>query len=67
VEKYSHVRHDKEWAVGLRELAKNSIGVNSKAKALELQQPSRQIMSLSGKINLIDAEIKTLVIESDTT
>jgi transposase len=67
VKTYSHGRHRKEWAIELRELAKNSIGVNSKAKALELQQTIRQIISLSNEIDLIDAEIKTLVIESDTT
>lgn len=66
-EKYSHGRHGKEWATGLRELARNSVGTSSKAKALELQQTIRQIMSLSKEIVLIDAEIKTLVIESGTT
>ncbi|GHU64310.1 hypothetical protein AGMMS49983_09750 [Clostridia bacterium] len=67
VETYSHGRHGKEWAIELRKLARNSIGVNSKAKALELQQTIRQITSLSTEIDLIEAEIKTIVIESDTT
>jgi transposase len=67
VESYSHGRHDKEWAVNLRELAKNSIGSNSPAKALELQQTIRQIMSLSKEIALVDAEIKSLVILSGTS
>jgi transposase len=65
-ETYSHGRHNKEWAINLRELAKNSIGSNSPAKALELRQTIRQITSLSEEIDLIDAEIKTLVIESGT-
>ena len=67
VSTYSHGRHDRDWTVRLRELAKNSIGVNSKAKSLELQQTIRQIMSLSNEINLIDSEIKTLVTESGTS
>jgi transposase len=64
---YSHGRHGKEWAIRLRELAKNSIGVNSPAKALELRQTIRQIMFLSDEIKLVDAEIKALVIGSGTS
>lgn len=66
VEKYSHGRHDKEWAINLRDLAKNSIGSNSPAKAFELKQTIRQMDYLSSEINLIDSEIKTHMIESET-
>jgi len=67
VEKHSHGRHGKEWAIRLRELAKNSIGSNSKAKAMELQQIIRQIKSFSAEIELVDAEIKMRVVESGTS
>ena len=67
VETYSHGRHDREWTIKLKELAKNSIGSNSPAKALEMQQTIRQIISLSKEIDLIDAEIKTLVNDSGTS
>jgi transposase len=66
VETYSHGRHGKEWASELKELAKNSIGTNSKAKSLELKQVIRQIMSLSEEIELIESEIKALVDETGT-
>jgi transposase len=66
VKKHSHGQHDKEWAIGLKELAKNSIGSNSKANTMELKQTIRQILSLSEDIKLIDAEIKSLVISSGT-
>jgi len=67
VGKYSHGKHGKEWVTKLRELAKNSIGANSPAKALELKQTIRQINSLSKEIDLVETEIKTLVIESGTS
>jgi transposase len=67
VKKHSHGRRSKEWAIRIRELAKNSIGSNSRAKAMELQQTLRQILSLSEEIDIIDAEIKSLVIESGTS
>ena len=61
---YSHGRHGKEWAIRLKALAKDSIGSNSPARALELRQTIRQIMFISNEIDLIEAEIKTLVNES---
>jgi transposase len=64
---YSHGRHRKEWAVELRELAKNSIGSNSPAKALELQQTIRQIVSIADEIKMIDDEVKTLVDATGTS
>jgi len=67
VEKNSHGRHGKEWAVRLKALAKDSIGSNSPARALELRQTIRQIMFISNEIDLVEAEIKTIVDESGTS
>jgi transposase len=64
---YSHGRRGKEWAKDLKELAKNSIGQHSPAKALEIQQTISQIMSFTNEIDVIDAEIKRLVNESGTS
>ena len=67
VETHSHGKLGKKWAVELKELAKNSIGSNSPAKALEMKQTIRQIMSLSKEIDIIDVEIKTIVNDSGTS
>ena len=67
VKTFSHGRFDKDWAVGIRELAKNSIGTSSPAKELELKYTIRQITSLTNEIDLIEKEIKSLVISSGTT
>jgi transposase len=64
---HSHGRHGKEWASKLRELAKDSIGSDSEAKSFELKQVIRQIKSISEEIDLVDAQIKRRVDESDTT
>jgi len=64
---YSRGRFGKDWAYNLKELAKNSIGTSSRAKAFELRHVIRQIMSLSEEIKLLDTEIKALVIEADTS
>jgi transposase len=65
--KYSRGRFGKEWALQLKELAMSSIGSSSPAKALELQQTIRQITSISDEIDLVEDEIKSLVISSGTT
>jgi len=67
VETYSRGRHNKEWAIALRGLAKNSIGSSSPAKALEVRQVIRQIMSLDKEVDVIEKEIKALVIEVGTS
>lgn len=67
VETYSHGRYNKEWAIGLKDLAKKSIGSSSPAKALEVRQVIGQIMSLNKDVDLIDKEIKSLVNESGTS
>jgi transposase len=67
VKKHSRGRHGKEWTIELKELAKNSIGSNSPAKALEIRQTIQEIMFISKGIDVIDAEIKVLVDESGTS
>jgi len=63
----SHGRHDRDWAIRLRELAKNSIGTSSDAKSFELRQTIRQLLSIAEEIKLLDAEIKKHVDKSGTT
>ena len=63
---YSRGRFGKDWAARLKELAKNSIGAVSNAKAFELRQVIRQIISLSEEIDLVEKEIKAIMIENDT-
>jgi len=67
VRTYSRGRLDKDWAVGFKEVAKNSIGLVSSAKSYELKFIIRQIMSLTDEINHVEKEIKSLVINSGTT
>jgi len=64
---HSHGRHDRNWAIRLRELAHNSIGSSSEAKTFELRQIIRQLLSIAEEIKLLDAEIKKHVDKSGTT
>jgi len=63
---YSHGRYDKVWAQELKKLAKNSIGSNSPASMLELRHTIQRIISITEEIEMIEKEIKTLVIDSET-
>jgi len=67
VETYSRRKHSKEWATGLKELAKKSVGSSSPAKTLETRQVIRNIMSLDKDVDLIEKEIRRLVDESGMT
>ena len=67
VKTHSHGRHGREWAANLRELARSSVGSCSEAKAFELRQVIRQLLSITDEIKLLDAEIKKRVDESGTT
>jgi transposase len=67
VETYSRGKYRREWATGLKELAKKSIGSYSPATTLEVRQIIRQIMSLDKEVDLIEKEIKALVDASGTT
>ena len=63
----SRGHHDKQWAINLKMLAENSIGSSSPAKALEMQQILRQIMSITNEIDIVENEIKMRVEESGST
>jgi len=65
--KYSRGRFGKEWATGLRKLARDSIGMNSHAKSMELRQVIEQILFMESQIEIVEKEIKALVIKSGTT
>ena len=67
LEIHSHGRFSREWAIKLKDLAKNSIGSSSPAKTLEVRQVIRQIMSLDKEVDLIDKEIKMHVNDSGTS
>ena len=54
----SHGRYGREKAEQIRTLARNSIGLNSRAVGFELQQTIRLIQNLQLEIDLLDKEIK---------
>lgn len=56
----------KEKAIEIRELAKNSIGTVSKAKALELKQVISSILHFEEQLKEIDCAIKEIVDELHT-
>lgn len=62
----SHGHYQKNKAIELRELARNSIGRNSPALAFELQQVIRTILFLQDEINLLDKQIKKIMQEIDS-
>jgi len=64
---HSRGKFDKEWTIRLRDLARDSIGSISLAKSYELQYTIRQIMSLNKEIDIVEKEIKSIVIDSGTT
>jgi len=66
LKKYSKGKYDKDKAIQLRELARNSIGSNSEAFAFELQQIIRTIIFLQEQIDCLDKKIKELVIALNT-
>jgi transposase len=60
-------RYGKDKAVEIREAARNSIGSVMPAKSLELKHTIKLIGELSAEIDEIEAEIKKLVDETETT
>jgi len=66
LEKNSHGRYNRDKAIEIRELARNSIGSNSPALAFELQQIIRSILFLQDEIALLDKQIKSVVQEMDS-
>jgi transposase len=63
---YSRGRYQKDKAIELRNLARNSIGSNSPALAFELQQVIRTILFLHDEINLLDKQIKKVMQEIES-
>ena len=59
--KSSKGKYGKAKALELREVAKHSIGVNSYARSLELQQTIRLIQDLEREIKLLDIKIKEVL------
>ena len=62
----SHGKYGREKAVEIRELARNSIGHNSRAAGFELQQTIRLIQNLQAEIDLLDKEIRAAMKEIDS-
>lgn len=59
--KASHGRYTKEDAIRLRELARHSIGTDSPALALQIQQAVAQIELFSSQLKQVDAEITSIM------
>lgn len=62
----SRGRYQRDKAVEIRELARNSIGSNSPALGFELQQVIRTILFLQDQIDLLDKQIKQVMLEIDS-
>jgi transposase len=59
----SRSKYGRDKAIQLRELAANSIGLDSNATGFELQQTIRLIQNLQSEIDMLDNEIKTIMQE----
>jgi len=59
----SHGKYGREKAEQIRNLARNSIGLDSRAVGFELQQTIRLIQNLQSEIDLLDKEIKKIMRE----
>lgn len=57
----SHGKYGREKAIEIRELARNSIGLNSRAAGFELQQTIRLVLNLQAEIDLLDKEIRSIM------
>jgi len=62
----SHGKYARDKAIQIRELAANSIGLDSRAAGFELVQTIRLIQNLQGEIDLVDDEIKSIMQEIDS-
>lgn len=63
----SRGKRDRDTAIRFREAARNSIGSVMPAKSLELKHTIKLIDELTTEINEIEAEIKRIVDDTDTT
>ena len=59
----SHGKYGRDKAVEIRELAKQSIGLDSRATGFELKQAIRLVQNLQMEIDELEAEIKTVMLE----
>ena len=62
----SHGKYGREKAEQIRNLARNSIGLDSRATGFELQQTIRLIQNLQCEIDLLDIEIRKIMREIDS-
>jgi len=62
----SRGKYSRDKAMEIRELAKNSIGLDSRAMGLELKQAIRLVQNLQIEIGELEAEIKTVMLEVDS-
>jgi len=62
----SRGKYGREKAEQIRDLARNSIGLDSRAVGFELQQTIRLIQNLQSEIDLLDKEIKKIMKEIDS-
>ena len=62
----SHGRYGRDKAVEIRELARQSIGLDSRAMGFELKQAIRLVQNLQMEIDELEAEIKAVMLEIDS-
>ena len=63
LEKYSKGKYSRDKAIEIRELARKSIGTNSRSLSFELKQVIQTVLFLQSQIDDIDKELKNLVDE----
>ena len=66
LEKYSKGKYSRDKAIEIRELARKSIGTDSRSLSFELRQVIQTILFLQAQINAIDKELKTIVDKLDS-
>mgnify|MGYP000844164248 CR=1 FL=1 len=64
--KTSYGKYRKEKALEIKQLATSSIGSNSPSLAFELQQTIRLVQNVSSEIELLEQQIKSLMLEIDS-
>jgi len=62
----SNGRYGRDKAIEIRELAKQSIGLDSRATGYELKQTIRLIQNIQSEIDELEAEIKAVMLEIDS-
>ena len=62
----SHGKYGRDKALEIRELAEQSIGLDSRATGFELKQTIRLVQGLQKEIDEVDREIKAIMLEIDS-